>query len=72
MKKLKLFIDNLDREIAFHAATNLLLCIGGIALFAFIATLHIYLIIPAIAFLVGSWYLLYKIELNWRVMGLRS
>ena len=63
---MKNFLTTLNCEIALHAATNLLLCIGAIALFGFVATLHIYLAVPALAFLCAGWFLLYRIELGWR------
>jgi hypothetical protein len=66
MKNLREFFRDISWPIAWHAASNLLLCLGAIALFSYVATMHYYLIVPSLLFLVFGWFLLYKIEYGWR------
>lgn len=66
MKPLLGFFHAISWPIALHAAQNLLLSIGIMALVGFIGTMHYYLAVPSAIFLLFGWWLLYKIEYGWR------
>ncbi len=66
VRKLRNFFQTISWEIAYHATINMLVSIGLMALVAYIATMHYYLILPTVLFLVFGWYLLYRIEYGYR------
>jgi hypothetical protein len=59
-------IKGINTEIAWSAAHRMVVIIGMIALFSFIATLHPFFMVVALMFFFVMWYLLYRIELAYR------
>jgi hypothetical protein len=57
-------MPSLNRDAAVDASRKLLVCVGGMALTAFVATCHWYLYPVVGAFIGGTWFVLYQIEMH--------
>jgi len=59
-------------DIALHACRIVLQCVGCFALLAYLANMHVYLMVPSVVFLAGFWYVTYQGEIAYRTRRLEG
>lgn len=65
-------VRSVNWGIAWNALHKLIVCIGVIALFCYIATLKPFFLVASLLFLFVLWFLFYKIELGYRTRRFRD